>query len=148
VHLRGARSIRLDLARIVLRTPALFVGTPLAASELRQAERAIDGELLWAERRAGEVVVVTAPALDERARRALASRLGVGAVTDHSVEDLVGALAGLDDASLDTLGLGVVDRIDFGARTMTVTTSVAPERIASVSVGRERYRGPSLPRDA
>jgi polynucleotide 5'-hydroxyl-kinase GRC3/NOL9 len=144
VHLAGARPITLDLSRTILRTPALFVGTPIGGEGLRAVQRDVDTDLAWAEVRAGEAVVVSPP-LGESQLRAIARALGASTVAHHDVDALAGVLAGLDDASLDTLGLGVVGAIDFAARRMTMLTAVAPGQIASVSIGRERYRSPGPP---
>jgi polynucleotide 5'-hydroxyl-kinase GRC3/NOL9 len=138
-HLSGARAITLDLSRVVLRTPALFIGTPIGAEALRTVDGALETEIVWAESRAGELVVVS-PALGELRLKAMGRALGAVTVMHHDVEDLVHVLAGLDDASLDTVGLGVITAIDFTARRMTVVTAVPPGRVASVSIGRERYR--------
>lgn len=130
----------LDLARVVLRAPALFAGPSLPPAELADAAEAAGAELLWGERRGGEVALVSRMPIGEREARLLACRLGADGLVHHALEDLAGALAGLDDEDLDTLGLGVVAAIDFAGATMTVETAVDPARIASVSVGRERHR--------
>jgi polynucleotide 5'-hydroxyl-kinase GRC3/NOL9 len=143
-HLAGARAITLDLARVVVRTPALFVGTPIGAETLRAVDAALESDIVWAESRAGELFVVSR-SLGETALKALGRALGTTTVIHHDADSLVDVLAGLDDASLDTLGLGVVSAIDFAARRMTVVTAVPARRIAEISVGRERYHAPMPP---
>ena len=51
------------------------------------------------------------------------------------------ALVGLRDAGGVTLGIGRVTALDTAARGLTVVTPVEAARIATVVVGRERYRG-------
>jgi polynucleotide 5'-kinase involved in rRNA processing len=138
-HFAGAHTVTIDCSRVVLRSPVLFAGTPLSARALREAEAVAGAELVWGEERAGEVAVVARTPLSEGGARALARHLRAP-VVDHALEDLEGVLVGLDDAELETLGLGVVERIDFAARTMTIATGVRVEAIAAVTIGRERYR--------
>ncbi|MBI1734870.1 MAG: hypothetical protein HYR51_06830 [Candidatus Rokubacteria bacterium] len=136
-HFAGARRVTLDLARVALRRPALFVGEPIEAAEL--AEAAAGGpELVWGERRGGEVAVVSRVRLADAERRALSRRLHAVGFVDHAVEDVVGMLAGLEDERLETLALGAVRELDFGGPAVTVETTVGPERVASVAIGRER----------
>jgi polynucleotide 5'-hydroxyl-kinase GRC3/NOL9 len=142
-HLAGARLATLDLGRVVLRTPALFAGPPLAPEELADAAEVTGQVLLWGERRGGEVAVVTERALGETEARALSRRLRASGLVHHALDHLVGMLVGLDDETLDTLGLGVVASLDLCGARMTVETAVDPRRVAIVSIGRERYR--SLP---
>lgn len=138
-HFAGARTLTLDLSRVVLRSPVLFAGTPLSAGALREAEAIAGAELVWAEERAGEVAVVARTALSESVACALARHLRAP-LADYVLGDLEGLLAGLDDVELETLGLGVVERIDCAARTMTIETAVSAQPIAAVTIGRERYR--------
>lgn len=136
-HFVGARQVTLDLTRIALRRPALFIGEPLDEEEL--ARVAADGTpLVWGERRGGEVAVVSREPLGEAKRRTLSRALGAASFVDHALSDLTGMLAGLEDASLDMLALGTVIDVDFARRTVTVHTTADESRVVSVSVGRER----------
>jgi polynucleotide 5'-kinase involved in rRNA processing len=66
-HCAGARRVTLDLTRVALRRPSLFIGETIDGDELARA--AGDGvELLWGERRGGEVAVVSRAPLDDPAR--------------------------------------------------------------------------------
>jgi polynucleotide 5'-hydroxyl-kinase GRC3/NOL9 len=56
-----------------------------------------------------------------------------------AVIEAEGVLVGLDDGEGDTLGLGWVRRIDAARGRLTVQTRVAPDRIAAVAIGRERW---------
>jgi polynucleotide 5'-hydroxyl-kinase GRC3/NOL9 len=136
-HFAGARRVEIDLTRATLRRPALFVGEAIDPTGL--AEAAADGpELVWGERRGGEVAVVSRSRLADAERRALSRRLRAVGFVDHAAEDIVGMLAGLEDERLETLGLGAVLDVDFGARVLAVETTVDPARVVAVAVGRER----------
>jgi polynucleotide 5'-hydroxyl-kinase GRC3/NOL9 len=139
-HFSGARVVGLDLSTIVVRTPALFAGPALPAVELADASELIGQDIVWGERRGGEVAIVTRQPLTESEARAASRRLGAVGFSHHALEHLVGMLAGLDDDGLDTLGLGGVVGLDLPARRLTVETAVNPERVRVVAIGRERYR--------
>jgi polynucleotide 5'-hydroxyl-kinase GRC3/NOL9 len=62
------------------------------------------------------------------------------AVRGLAVSEAEGALVGLDGGDGCTLGLGWVRAIDTANGRLTVQTRVAPDRIAAVAIGRERYR--------
>ncbi|MBI2219084.1 MAG: hypothetical protein HYU51_17500 [Candidatus Rokubacteria bacterium] len=147
-HLAGAQLAALDLGRVVLRTPALFAGPALTAEELADAAEVVGQAVVWGERRGGEVAVVTERALGEMEARALSRRLRASGLVHHALDHLVGMLVGLDDETLDTLGLGVVAALDLGGARMSVETTVEPRRVAVVSIGRERYRAVSRSEEA
>ena len=135
-HFDGARRVTLDLRRIVLRRPALFVGEPIESEELLDV--AADGtELLWGERRGGEIAVVARARLGDTERRGLSRRLGAQGFVDYALEDIVGMLAGLEDAQLDMLALARVSAIDFEEQTLAVETTADADRVIAVNIGRE-----------
>jgi polynucleotide 5'-hydroxyl-kinase GRC3/NOL9 len=138
-HFSGARKVVLDLTRVALRHPSLFAGPVLSAAELRDGAEAIGQEILWGERRGGEVAVVTGTSLEETRARGLARRLRAVGLVHHALDHLEGVLAGLDDPSGETLGLGVVDSVDLGNARMTLDTPVDPTCVATITIGRERY---------
>ena len=136
-HFTGARRVTLDLGRVALRRPALFIGEPIDAEEL--ADLSSSGtELLWGERRGGEVAVVSRAALGEGERRTVGRALRAAGFVDHAIDDIVGMLAGLEDPSLDTIALGAIVDVDFEQRTLTIDTVADPARITAVAIGRER----------
>jgi polynucleotide 5'-hydroxyl-kinase GRC3/NOL9 len=136
-HFAGARRVVIDLGPVALRRPALFVGEPIGAQEL--ADAAGDGpELVWGERRGGEVAVVCRGKLDDGERRAVSRRLRASGFVDHAAEDIVGMLAGLEDGRLETVALGAVLALDFGERAITVDTTADVDRVTGIAVGRER----------
>ena len=136
-HFAGASRVALDLERVAVRRPALFIGEPIDAGEL--ADLSSSGtELLWGERRGGEVAVVSRAALGEAERRTVSRALRASGFVDHAIDDIVGMLAGLEDDSLDALALGAVVGLDFEQRTLTVETAADPSAVKAVAVGRER----------
>jgi polynucleotide 5'-hydroxyl-kinase GRC3/NOL9 len=141
-HFAGARSAALDVARVVVRTPALFAGPPLSAAELADGGGVVGQPIVWGERRGGEIAVVTARALGESDARALSRHLRASGLVHHALDQLVGALAALEDEGLDTLGLGAVLALDFERARLTVETAIDPRRVAVVAIGRERRLGP------
>jgi polynucleotide 5'-hydroxyl-kinase GRC3/NOL9 len=138
-HFAGARTLSLDLSRVVLRGPPLLAGEPLAPDELREAGVAAETDLVWGERRGDELAVVARTALTEAAVRRLGRRCRASTVVHHAMPDLIDRLAGLADEKLDTRGLGVVRHIDFVERSIVLVAAVDEPVIASVTIGRERF---------
>jgi polynucleotide 5'-hydroxyl-kinase GRC3/NOL9 len=139
-HLAGARTVNLDLGRIVLRQPALCVGQGLPARQVDELAAATGELILWAERRGNELVLVTPDPLQEPQVRQVQKRHEDLSVTNHSLDDFQGMVAGLEDARRDTLGLGVVRSVDFAKQVLTLDTAVPEGPVAAVRVGRHRVR--------
>jgi polynucleotide 5'-hydroxyl-kinase GRC3/NOL9 len=146
-HFQGARALALDLSRIVLRSPLLFTGDRLMPSDLSETEHLVGGVLVWGERRGDEVTIVSRDPLDDRESRVLARAFRATVLDHYAVTEIEGMLAGLEDEAGETLGLGVVQQVDFAEASLRVTTPVREERIVSIAIGRERYeagRDPTL----
>jgi polynucleotide 5'-hydroxyl-kinase GRC3/NOL9 len=139
-HLAGARPVALDLSRVVLRQPALYVGQPLPPRQIEDLAALLDDMVLWAERRGGELVLVTPDPLKESQVRQIQKRHEDLGLATYSLDDFQGVLAGLDDAGRETLGLGVVRSIDFAKQTLVVETAVGEADIAAVRLGRHKLR--------
>jgi polynucleotide 5'-hydroxyl-kinase GRC3/NOL9 len=139
-YLAGARPVALDLGRVALRQPALFTGQPLPPRQVEELAALLDDMVLWAERRGGELVLVTADPLKEPQVRQLQQRHEDLAVASYSLDDFHGVLAGLDDAGRETLGLGVVRSVDFAKPTLVVETPAPEAGIAAVRLGRHKVR--------
>jgi polynucleotide 5'-hydroxyl-kinase GRC3/NOL9 len=139
-YLAGARPVALDLGRVTLRQPALFVGQPLPPRQVEELAALLDDMVLWAERRGAELALVTADPLKEPQVRQLQQRHEDLAVASYSLDDFHGVLAGLDDARRETLGLGVVRSVDFAKQTLVVETPVPEAGIAAVRLGRHKLR--------
>lgn len=137
-YLAGARRATLALDRVALRAPPLLLGTPLTAPELARVAEVLGQDVVWGERRAGGVTIVTAEPIAEAEARAAGAALGARPLVTHARSDLVGALAGLEGAGDETLGVGVVRDVDLAGRTLTVDLTVPDEAIVSVTIGRAR----------
>ncbi len=140
VYFAAARPIALDLSRVILRQPALYVGSPLPPRQVEELAAVLDDMVLWAERRGNELVLVTPDPLKEPQVRQIQKRHEDLGLANYSLDDFQGVLAGLDDARRETLGLGVVRSIDFAKQTMVVETPVPEADIVSVRLGRHKLR--------
>ena len=139
-YFHGARTLPLDLSRVILKQPALYVGQPLPPRQLDELSGITDDMILWAERRGGELALVTPDPLREAQLRQAQKRFDDGSVVNYCLDDFQGALAGLDDAGGETLGLGIVRSIDFAKQVLLVETTVLESAIAGVRIGRQKFR--------
>jgi len=139
-YFHGARTLPLDLSRVVLVQPSLYVGQPLPPRQLDEISGITDDMILWAERRAGELTLVTPDPLREAQLRQAQKRFDDASVVNYCLDDFQGALAGLEDAERETLGLGVVRSVDFAKQVLMVETTVSESAIASVRIGRQKFR--------
>ncbi len=139
-YLAAARPITLDLTRVVLRQPALYVGQPLPPRQVEDLAAILDDMVLWAERRGSELVLVTPDPLKEPQVRQIQKRHEDLGLANYSLDDFQGVVAGLDDANRETRGLGVVRSIDFAKQTLVVETPVPEGEIAAVRLGRHKLR--------
>lgn len=139
-YFHDAKPVQLDLGRVALCQPALYVGQALSPRQLEELAGSIDDMVLWAERRGNELVLVTPDPLREGQLRQLGRRHEDAVVTNYSLDDFQGALAGLEDAERETLGLGIVRGVDFGQKVLTVETPVPEAAVAAVRIGRHKIR--------
>jgi polynucleotide 5'-hydroxyl-kinase GRC3/NOL9 len=139
-YFHGARTLHLDLGRVVLKRPALFVGQPLVGRQLEELSGLLNEMVLWAERRGSELLLVTPDPLKEAQVRQLARRFDEAQVVGYSLDHFQGVLAGLDNAERETLGLGVVRAFDFAKQLLVIDTAVPEASIASVTLGRQKFR--------
>lgn len=139
-YFAAARPIHLDLARVILRQPALFAGQPLPPRQVEDLAALLGDMVLWAERRGTELVLVTPDPLTEPQVRQVQKRHEEFGLASYSLDDFQGLLAGLDDARRETLGLGVVRDIDFAKQVMVVETAVPEAEVAAVRIGRHKLR--------
>ena len=138
-YFAAARRATVDLRSVALKRPALFAGKPVNVETLREISAEIGRDVIWGEHRDGDVAVLAATALTPGDARALTRRLGGGAVAVYALDDLVGALAGLDDAAGDTIGLGIVRAIATDPPLLDLETPLSPDSIAVVTIGRARF---------
>jgi len=139
-YFHGARTVHLDLARVMLKHPTLFVGQPLHSRQMEELSGLLDDMVLWAERWGSELLLVTPDPLKEAQLRQVARRLDECLVVNYSLDDFQGALAGLDSADRETVGLGIVRSFDFAKQLLVVETVVPEAAIAAVTIGRQKFR--------
>lgn len=139
-YFHGARTLHLDLARVVLRHPTLFVGQPLPSRQLEDLSALLDDMVLWAERWGTELHLVTPDPLKEVQLRLIAKRFDDSLVVNYSLDDFQGALVGLYNADRETVGLGVVRSFDFAKQLLVIETAVPEASIAAVAIGRQKVR--------
>lgn len=144
-YFRSAGSLSLDLSRILLREPALFVGQPLNSKQLEELSVVVGDIILWAERHGSELTLITPDPLKEAKLRHLVERFEELAITCYSLDDFQQALAGIEDRERDTLGLGIIHSVDFAKRIMVMETPVPEVAIASVRIGRHKLRPAGIP---
>lgn len=139
-YFHGARTLYLDLGRVLLREPALYAGQPLSLRQLEELSGLLDEMVLWAEHRGSELLLVTPDPLKEPQIRQVQKRFDDASVVNYALDDFHNLLAGLENAERETLGLGVVRGMDFGKQILTVDTVVPESAIASVRIGRQKFR--------
>jgi len=139
-YFAGARPVSLDLTRVIVRHPPLYAGQPLPPRQVEELAAVLDDMVLWVERRGNELVLVTPDPLKEPQLRLLQQRHEELGVSNYSLDDFQGVLAGLDDARRETLGLGIVRSIDFAKQTLVVETPVPDAEVAAVRLGRHKLR--------
>jgi len=139
-YFHGARTVHLDLSRVVLKHPTLFVGQPLQSRQLEELSGLLDDMVLWAERWGSELLLVTPDPLKEVQIRQIARRFEDSLVVNLSLDDFQGALAGLDNADRETVGLGIVRSFDFAKQLLVIETVVPEASIAAVAIGRQKFR--------
>ncbi len=135
-----ARQCVLDLSRVTLREPALFMGEALSAREIEELA-ALAGEMtLWAERRGSELTLVTSDPLPAPRLREIEGRSGSLLLSSYSLDDFQERLAGLDDRSRETLGLGIVRSFDPAKQVVVIETPVPEGAVAALRIGRHRFQ--------
>ncbi len=139
-YFHGARTLHLDLGRVVLRRPALFVGQTLLGRQIEEISGLVNDIVLWAERRGAEFLLITPDVLKEAQVRQIAKRFDDVLVVNYSLDDFQDALAGLDNADRETVGLGIVRSFDFVKQLLVIETAVPEGSIASVTIGRQKFR--------
>jgi polynucleotide 5'-hydroxyl-kinase GRC3/NOL9 len=139
-YFHDARTLPLDLTRVVLKRPSLFVGQPLQSRQLEELSGLLDDMVLWAERWGSELVLITPDPIKEAQARQIARRFDDCLVVNLSLDDFHGALAGLDNADRETVGLGIVRSFDFAKQLLVLETPVPEASIAAVTIGRQKFR--------
>ena len=116
-------------------------GTALDVRGDRHLTHVRGSEILWAERRDGELHVVLQSRLRPDAVAELARAVGIR-VRTWLAEDLHGTLLGLLDEVGETIGIGILQHVDCARRRLEVLTTEGIEGIRGVHWSRTRM-GPS-----
>jgi polynucleotide 5'-hydroxyl-kinase GRC3/NOL9 len=136
-YLSAARPVSLDLDAVVLRRPPLGRGAPLPAEGRADIAAVLGVPVAWAERHPDHVAIVTDAPVDEIGREEIERRLRVP-VRVWATSELEGALAGLESADGETVGIGLVRRLDLERHRLDVLTTAPPGAIAAITIGRIR----------
>ena len=137
-YFQSAKSLSLDLSRVILQEPALFVGQPLNSKQLEELSVVVEDVVLWAERHGSELTLITPDPLTEAKLHQLEERFEELAISGYSFHDFQQVLAGLENRERETAGLGVVRSLDFAKQIMVIETPVAEAAIASICIGRHK----------
>ncbi len=97
-------------------------GTPLEWNEIHFLQETLRSRVFWAERTAEHLFVITDKVVDERALVIVEETFRVAHVTTAGVHRFVKLLLGLLNAEGECLAIGILERIDFVNRTITVRT--------------------------
>jgi len=140
-YLAKPKTIALSWADLNLVEAPFGGGTALDVKDDRHLKQVMAPEILWAERRDGELHVVLQSRLCPDAVAKLAQAVGMR-VRTWLVEEIHGTLLGLLDEMGETLGIGILQHIDFACRRLEVLTAEGIEGIRGVHWSRTRM-GPS-----
>ncbi len=140
--LDGAEPLTFTLDRVALLGTALGTGEPLAFHLLQFLSRSLGRPALHAERSGGHLsVIVSGETWDTSGLAAVESYFGIRTVSVSAAQKFAGLLVGLVSSGGLLLGIGRIDRIDFGRRTLTILTPCRkPGAVAQVWFGSLRLR--------
>jgi polynucleotide 5'-hydroxyl-kinase GRC3/NOL9 len=140
-YLDKPKIIALSWAHLNLFEAPLGGGAALDVKGDRRLEQVRRPDILWAERRDGELHVVLQSRLCPDAVATLARAVGMR-IRTWLAEEFHGTLLGLLDEVGETLGIGILQRIDFARRRLEVLTAEGIQGIRGVHWSRTRM-GPS-----
>ena len=140
--LDGAAALTFSLDAIALLGTALGAGEPLPFHLLQFLSRSLGRTALHAERTDGHLsVIVSGETWDTSGLAAVESYFGVRTVSVSAAQKFAGLLVGLVSSGGGLLGIGRIERIDFGRRTLTVWSACRkPGAVAQVWFGSLRLR--------
>jgi len=121
-YFQDARQHTLPLSEIACEGTWFHTGTPLDWNEIHFLQDSLRSRVFWAERSAEHLFIITDKVVDERALAMVEETFRVSHVTIAGVHRFVKLLLGLLDAEGDCLAVGILERIDFVNRTLTVRT--------------------------
>jgi polynucleotide 5'-hydroxyl-kinase GRC3/NOL9 len=136
--LQGARSVTVSLDDVALPGTWLGTGAPMAHHLLHFLAQSLERPVLHAERLPGGglYVVVNGERWDTGGLAAVESHFATRSVSVVAAQKFARLLVGLVSASGALLGLGLIERIDFARRTLTLLTPCRkPGAVAQVWLG-------------
>ncbi len=140
--LDSAESQNFSLDMVTLLGTALGTGEAQAHHLLQFISQSLGRPALHAERTGGTLsVIVNGDGWNASGLAAIESYFGVRAVTVTPAQKFAGLLVGLVSGGGALLGIGRIERIDFGRRTLTISTACRkPAAVAQIWFGSLRLR--------
>lgn len=121
-YFQDARTHTFALSDIACEGTWFNTGTPLEWNEIHFLQDTLRSRVFWAERTSEHLFVITDKVVDERALVIVEETFRVAHVTTAGVHRFVKLLLGLLNAEGECLAIGILERIDFVNRTITVRT--------------------------
>jgi polynucleotide 5'-hydroxyl-kinase GRC3/NOL9 len=121
-YFQDARLHTFALSDIACEGTWFNTGTALEWNEIHFLQETLRSRVFWAERTTEHLFVITDKVVDERALVIVEETFRVAHVTTAGVHRFVKLLLGLLNAEGDCLAIGILERIDFVNRTITVRT--------------------------
>jgi polynucleotide 5'-hydroxyl-kinase GRC3/NOL9 len=121
-YFQDARLHTFALSDIACEGTWFNTGTSLEWNEIHFLQETLRSRVFWAERTTEHLFVITDKVVDERALVIVEETFRVAHVTTAGVHRFVKLLLGLLNAEGDCLAIGILERIDFVNRTITVRT--------------------------
>jgi polynucleotide 5'-hydroxyl-kinase GRC3/NOL9 len=137
-YLGKPKVIALSWADLNLVEAPLGGGTTLDIKGDKHLQHVRRPEILWAERRDGELQLVLQSRLSPDAVAKLARAVGMR-VRTWLAEELHGTILGMLDEAGETLGIGILRHIDFACRRLEVLTAEGIEGIRRVHWSQTRW---------
>lgn len=121
-YFQDSRPHTFALSQIACEGTWFNTGTPLEWNEIHFLQETLRSRVFWAERSWEHLFIITDKVVDERALGIVEETFRVAHVTIAGVHRFVKLLLGLLNAEGDCLAIGILERIDFVNRTITVRT--------------------------
>lgn len=111
-YFKESEPLDIDLKTVSFVNLPLFTGKTLSPQEMIHLSRLIDEKILWAEKLAGELLLITPEHLSFEQRRSLKCALNKD-ITSLSMDAFQDMLVGLLDSQGETYALGLVKSLDL-----------------------------------
>jgi len=135
-YFAGASSCELVWDNLPMENTAWTTGEPAPGHIRAYAEERLGCEVLHAESRAGGLVLIVSGRPDAEGLRALGRDFGGARAIDAAA--LHHLLVGLLGERGETLGLGILEKVDFRGRRLTIYTPVQGDRARGLRLGSVR----------